>query len=55
MSNLGLEHAFAKQGIDFRRAQVGDRYVLAMLHQLGGNLGGRNLGTYPVSGQDHHG
>ena len=30
MSNLGLEHALADAGIDFRRAQVGDRYVLAM-------------------------
>jgi phosphoglucosamine mutase len=44
MSNLGLEHAFAKHGIEFRRAQVGDRYVLAMLHQVGGNLGGETSG-----------
>ncbi len=44
MSNLGLEHALNKQGIEFRRAQVGDRNVLAMLHQLGGNLGGETSG-----------
>jgi phosphoglucosamine mutase len=44
MSNLGLEHAFAKRGIEFRRAQVGDRYVLAMLLKLGGNLGGETSG-----------
>jgi phosphoglucosamine mutase len=44
MSNLGLEHAFAKRGIEFRRAQVGDRHVLAMLHEVGGNLGGETSG-----------
>jgi phosphoglucosamine mutase len=44
MSNLGLEHAFAEIGIDFRRAQVGDRHVLAMLHEVGGTLGGETSG-----------
>ncbi|HEY5265041.1 MAG TPA: phosphoglucosamine mutase [Steroidobacteraceae bacterium] len=44
MSNLGLEHAFAERGIDFRRAQVGDRHVLAMLNELGGTLGGETSG-----------
>jgi phosphoglucosamine mutase len=44
MSNLGLEHAFAKRGIEFRRAQVGDRHVLAMLHETGGTLGGETSG-----------
>jgi phosphoglucosamine mutase len=44
MSNLGLEQALAKQGIDFRRAQVGDRHVLAMLQELGGTLGGETSG-----------
>src|SRR6202020_2129825 len=33
MSNLGLEHALADRGIEFRRAQVGDRNVMAMLHE----------------------
>ncbi len=44
MSNLGLEHAFSERGIDFRRAQVGDRYVLAMLNEVGGTLGGETSG-----------
>jgi phosphoglucosamine mutase len=44
MSNLGLEHAFAERGIEFRRAQVGDRYVLAMLNEAGGTLGGETSG-----------
>ena len=44
MSNLGLEHALAERGIEFRRAQVGDRYVLAMLHEVGGTLGGETSG-----------
>lgn len=44
MSNLGLEHAFAERGIDFRRAQVGDRHVLAMLNESGGTLGGETSG-----------
>jgi phosphoglucosamine mutase len=44
MSNLGLEHALADLGIDFRRAQVGDRHVLAMLNEVGGTLGGETSG-----------
>ena len=44
MSNLGLEHAFAKQGIAFQRAKVGDRYVLEKLRQTGGVLGGETSG-----------
>lgn len=44
MSNLGLEHALAKQGIEFRRAKVGDRYVLEMLRDTGGVLGGETSG-----------
>ncbi|MGA2710801.1 MAG: phosphoglucosamine mutase [Steroidobacteraceae bacterium] len=44
MSNLGLEHAFAERGIDFVRAQVGDRHVLAMLNETGGTLGGETSG-----------
>jgi phosphoglucosamine mutase len=44
MSNLGLEHAFAERGIEFRRAQVGDRHVLAMLNESGGTLGGETSG-----------
>ncbi len=44
MSNLGLEQALADQGIDFRRASVGDRYVLEMLRETGGQLGGETSG-----------
>ena len=44
MSNLGLEHILAERGIEFLRAQVGDRNVLAMLNQAGGTLGGETSG-----------
>jgi phosphoglucosamine mutase len=44
MSNLGLEHAFVERGIEFRRAAVGDRYVLALLNEAGGTLGGETSG-----------
>jgi phosphoglucosamine mutase len=44
MSNLGLEHAFAQRDINFVRAQVGDRNVLALLNETGGTLGGETSG-----------
>lgn len=44
MSNLGLEHALAKVGIAFRRAKVGDRYVMELLKETGGTLGGETSG-----------
>jgi phosphoglucosamine mutase len=44
MSNLGLEHALTALGIEFRRAAVGDRYVLEMLRETGGVLGGESSG-----------
>jgi phosphoglucosamine mutase len=44
MSNLGLEHALGKLGVPFLRAKVGDRYVLAMLKEHGGVLGGETSG-----------
>ena len=44
MSNLGLEHALRDQEIDFRRAKVGDRYVLEALRETGGVLGGESSG-----------
>ncbi len=44
MSNLGLEHALAVEGIPFLRARVGDRYVLAMLREHDGVLGGETSG-----------
>jgi phosphoglucosamine mutase len=44
MSNLGLELALTDLGIEFRRAAVGDRHVLAMLKETGGMLGGETSG-----------
>jgi len=44
MSNLGLEQALAAQKVPFRRANVGDRYVMAMLQQNGWELGGETSG-----------
>ncbi|HZW60174.1 MAG TPA: phosphoglucosamine mutase [Woeseiaceae bacterium] len=44
MTNLGLEHALAKEEIEFRRAQVGDRYVLEALRESGGIIGGETSG-----------
>ncbi|TDU32815.1 phosphoglucosamine mutase [Panacagrimonas perspica] len=44
MSNLGLERAFEALGISFKRAKVGDRYVLEMLKEHGGSLGGETSG-----------
>lgn len=44
MSNLGLELAMQAAGIGFERAKVGDRYVIEMLRETGGNLGGESSG-----------
>lgn len=44
MSNLGLEHALKAQDIEFRRAAVGDRYVLESLRESGGIIGGETSG-----------
>ena len=44
MSNLGLEHALNALTIEFRRASVGDRYVLETLRDCGGILGGETSG-----------
>ncbi len=44
MSNLGLEVALRERGIEFRRAAVGDRYVLSLLRETGGMLGGETSG-----------
>ncbi len=44
MSNLGLEHALRQQDISFRRAAVGDRYVLEELRASGGTIGGETSG-----------
>lgn len=44
MSNLGLERALDKHDIEFRRARVGDRYVLETLCETGGIIGGETSG-----------
>ncbi len=44
MSNLGLEQALQHNDIEFVRAQVGDRYVLAQLLANGWTLGGESSG-----------
>jgi len=44
MSNMGLELALRDHGIAFRRANVGDRYVMAALDEQGWQLGGEASG-----------
>lgn len=44
MSNLGLEHALRSLGLELRRANVGDRYVLEMMQSGGWTLGGESSG-----------
>lgn len=44
MSNLGLEQAMTSRGVDFLRAQVGDRYVLSKLIEKKWVLGGETSG-----------
>jgi phosphoglucosamine mutase len=51
MSNLGLEHALGAAKIEFRRASVGDRYVLETLRETGGIIGGETSGHMIVLDQ----
>lgn len=44
MTNLGFEQAVNRLHLDFRRAKVGDRYVMEMLKETGWNLGGESSG-----------
>jgi len=44
MTNLAFEHAMQRLGIPFKRAKVGDRYVMELLQQQGWQLGGENSG-----------
>jgi phosphoglucosamine mutase len=44
MTNLGAELALKALGCDFKRAKVGDRYVLELLQQNGWLLGGEASG-----------
>lgn len=44
MSNLGMEKAIRALGLDFVRANVGDRHVMAALESRGWSLGGEASG-----------
>ena len=44
MANLGFERAWQKQGGNFRRTKVGDRYVQAEMLATGAMLGGEQSG-----------
>ena len=44
MTNLGTELALKQLGCDFKRAKVGDRYVLEVLQEQGWQVGGESSG-----------
>ena len=44
MTNLGMELALKKLGVNLLRASVGDRYVMELLVENKGILGGENSG-----------
>ncbi len=44
MSNFGLELALQAEGIEFVRANVGDRYVMEQLDKRGWSIGGESSG-----------
>lgn len=44
MSNVGLERAVARWGVNVLRAKVGDRYVVEEMRKGGHNLGGEQSG-----------
>jgi phosphoglucosamine mutase len=44
MTNMALEVAFKKMGVEFARAKVGDRYVLEILLERGWQVGGEGSG-----------
>ncbi len=44
MSNMGLEKAFGRSGIELIRTQVGDKYVLEEMINVRSNLGGEQSG-----------
>jgi len=52
MSNLAIENAIKDLGIEFERANVGDRYVLEMLKQKDWLIGGEGSGHLLCL--DHH-
>ena len=44
MTNLGVEHALNKLGVELKRADVGDRHVIAMMNETKAILGGEGSG-----------
>ncbi len=44
MSNMGLELALKRSGIQMLRANVGDKYVLEEMQRVGATLGGEQSG-----------
>ena len=44
MSNMGLERALQKEGLELVRTRVGDKYVLEEMTRTGANLGGEQSG-----------
>ncbi|OFW60694.1 MAG: phosphoglucosamine mutase [Candidatus Solincola sediminis] len=44
MTNLGFHNAMRREGIEVHQTQVGDRYVLEKMIELGLNLGGEQSG-----------
>ena len=51
MSNMGLEAAFKRSGIQMLRAAVGDKYVLEQMIATGAALGGEQSGHIIFSGR----
>jgi phosphoglucosamine mutase len=49
MANIGFERAMGEQGIAVKRTRVGDRYVLAAMHDGGYSLGGEQSGHIILS------
>ena len=49
MSNGGTERAFAKLGVKFLRAKVGDKYVKRMMDECGAPMGGEQSGHIILS------
>jgi len=49
MSNLGLERFLAGRGLALHRTQVGDRYVMERMRELGLNVGGEQSGHMILS------
>jgi phosphoglucosamine mutase len=51
MSNMGLEAALRRSGINMLRAPVGDKYVLEQMLATGASLGGEQSGHIIFSGR----